>query len=211
MNSREKILSKIAIALAVLLVIKVLISILWEYRYYFPPDFDKAYFLAGRRLSFAGWYSFGFYLHIISGPIALVAVLAMLATGKSKRFRNVHRTTGKLLALLTVIAVCPGGLIMAFKSIGGPIATYGFCCLAFATVFSVLATAHFARKKQIKAHMDWAYRSAILLCSPIALRLSTGLFAVTNVESLNTYRATVWFSWILPLVIFEIVRIQKGR
>ena len=135
----------------------------------------------------------------------------MLATGKSKRFRTVHRTTGKLLALLTVIAVCPGGLIMAFKSIGGPIATYGFCCLSFATVFSVLTTAHFARKKQIKAHMDWAYRSAILLCSPIALRLSTGLFAVTNVESLNTYRATVWFSWILPLVIFEIVRIQKGR
>lgn len=189
----------------------MLITILWEYRFYFPPDFDKSFFLAGRRVSFPGWYAFGFYLHIVSGPVAIVAVLVMLATGKSKRFRTVHRTTGKLLALLTVFAVCPGGLIMAFKAIGGTVSTYGFCCLAVATAFSILATAHYARKKQIKAHMTWAYRSAILLCSPIALRLCSGLFAVTNVETLNTYRATVWLSWILPLVIFELVRIQNRR
>jgi len=195
----------------VLLIIRVLVLILAEYRFYFPPDFDNSFFLAGRRVSFQGWYSYGFYLHIISGPIAIVAVLGMLATGKSKRFRTVHRTTGKLLVLLTVLAVCPGGLIMAFKALGGPVSTYGFCCLAFTTVFSVLATAHYARKKQIKSHMAWAYRSSILLCSPIALRLCTGLFAVTNVESVNTYRALVWLSWILPLVIFEIIRIQKGR
>ena len=115
MNSRVKILRRIAIALAFLLVIRVLVSILFEYRYYFPPDFDQSDFLAGRRVSFSGWYGFGFYLHIISGPIALVAVLAMLATGKSKRFRTVHRTTGKVLVLLTVAAVCPGGLIMLPK------------------------------------------------------------------------------------------------
>jgi len=200
LKSRVKILTNIAIGLTALLVIRVLITILLEYRFYFPPDFDQSFFLAGRRQSFAGWYSAGFYLHIISGPIAIVAVLAMLATGKSKRFRTVHRAT-----------VCPGGFLMAFESIGGPIASYGFCCLGLATVVSVLAAAHFARKKKIKAHMNWAYRSAILLCSPILLRLITGLSAVTEIESLNTYRATAWLSWILPLVIFEIVRNQKGR
>lgn len=206
-----KILSNIAITLLALLVIRVLVVILLEYRHYFPPDFDQSFFLAGRRPSFRGWYSAGFYLHIISGPFAIVAVLVMLATGKSRRFRAVHRNIGKMLALLTVFAVCPGGLLIAFRSVGGPIASYGFCSLAMATTVSVSATAYFARKKQIKRHMNWAYRSAILLCSPILLRLSTGLFAVTNVESLNTYRAAAWFSWLLPLLIFEIVRVQKGR
>ena len=211
MESRLKTLTSIAIGLTALLVIRVLISILLEYRFYFPPDFDQAFFLAGREESFKGWYSVGFYLHIVSGPIAIVAVLVMLATGKSKRFRTVHRTTGKMLALITVFAVCPGGLLIASQSRGGLIASSGFGCLGVATLVSVLATAHFARKKQIKTHMNWAYRSAILLCSPILLRLGTGLFAITQVESLNTYRGLAWLSWILPLVIFEIVRNQKGR
>ena len=211
MKSRFKTLTSILIGLTALLVIRVLITILLEYRFYFPPDFDQAFFLAGRRESFYGWYSAGFYLHIISGPIAIVAVLVMLATGKSKRFRTVHRATGKMLALITVFAVCPGGFLIAFQSIGGPIASYGFCRLGMATLVSVLATAHFARKKQIKTHMNWAYRSAILLCSPVLLRLATGLFSVTDVESIHTYRALAWLSWILPLVIFEIVRNQKGR
>ena len=51
-----------------MLILRVLIVILMEYRFYFPPDFDQSFFLAGRRPSFAGWYSVGFYTHIISGP-----------------------------------------------------------------------------------------------------------------------------------------------
>jgi len=211
LKSRLTTLTSILIGATALLVVRVLFTIVLEYRFYFPPDFDQAFFLAGRKETFNGWYSVGFYLHIISGPIAIVAVLIMLATGKSKRFRTVHRATGKMLALITVFAVCPGGFLIAFQSIGGPIASYGFCCLGMATLVSVLATAHFARKKRIKTHMNWAHRSAILLCSPILLRLTTGVFSVSQVESINTYRASAWLSWILPLVIFEIARNQKGR
>ena len=34
--------------------------------------FGQSFFLAGRRHTFAGWYSIGLYAHIISGPFAIV-------------------------------------------------------------------------------------------------------------------------------------------
>ena len=76
-----------------------------EYRFYFPPDLDRSFFLAGRRPSFAGWYSVGFYTHIISGPFAIVLVVTLLVTGNSKRFKQLHRWSGRLLALVTVGAL----------------------------------------------------------------------------------------------------------
>ena len=188
------------------LIVRVLVVIVLEYRFYFPPDFDRSFFLAGRRPTFAGWYAIGFYTHIISGPIAIVLAVMLLVTGKFKRFKQLHRWSGRLLALITLLAVCPGGIIMATRSQAGPIAGWGFGALAICTMVSVSLTAVLAIKKQFKSHSIWAWRTAILLCSPILLRLGTGVFYMTGVESLNTYRFLAWGSWLLPLLIFESVQ-----
>lgn len=203
MNKRESRLNQILIALAIVLILRVLALIVMEYRFYFPPDFDQSFFLAGRRPTFAGWYAIGFYTHIISGPFAIVLVVILLATGRSKRFKPLHRWSGRLLALLTILAVCPGGIIMAARSQAGPIAGWGFATLAVCTMGSVGLTAVLAFKKQFKSHSRWAWRSGILLCSPILLRLGAGVFYVTGIESLNTYRFLAWGSWLLPLLVFE--------
>ena len=194
------------IALVIALIVRVLVVIVLEYRFYFPPDFDRSFFLAGRRPTFAGWYAIGFYTHIISGPIAIVLAVMLLVTGKFKRFKQLHRWSGRLLALITLLAVCPGGIIMATRSQAGPIAGWGFGALAICTMVSVSLTAVLAIKKQFKSHSVWAWRTAILLCSPILLRLGTGVFYMTGVESLNTYRFLAWGSWLLPLLIFESVQ-----
>ena len=79
---------------------------------------------------------------------------------------------------------------------------------------SVCLTAYLAINRRFESHFCWAWRSGILLCSPILLRLGTGLFYVTGVESLNTYRFLAWGSWLLPLLIHEAVQINfklKGR
>jgi hypothetical protein len=209
--SRLPMLTKLVWFAAALLVVRVLVTILLEYRFYFPPDFDESFFLAGRRQSFAGIYSIGFYAHIVSGPFALAGVLFMLATGKSKRFRQAHRMIGRVVVLTTVLAVCPGGLIMAMKTFAGPLAAIGFATQAVVTGVTVVATAYFARAKKIKRHWQWAYRSAILLCSPVLLRLGTGIFSVLEVESINSYRFLSWASWLAPLLVYEFVRIFKGR
>ena len=211
MNKRKSRLNQIAIALTIVLILRVLIVILMEYRFYFPPDFDQSFFLAGRRPSFAGWYSVGFYTHIISGPFAIVLVVTLLVTGNSKRFKQLHRWSGRSLTLITILAVCPGGIIMATRSQAGPIAGWGFGALAICTLGSVALTAVLAFKKRFKSHSAWAWRSGILLCSPIVLRLGTGLFYVTGLESPNTYRFLAWSSWLLPLLIFEGVQRFKNQ
>ena len=206
---------KLVLAVAVIALIgRVLFLILSEYRFYFPPDFDQSFFLAGRRPTFAGWYSIGFYAHIISGPIAIVLAVTMLVTGQTQRFKSLHRWSGRVLVTITVLAVCPGGLIMATRSQAGPIAGWGFATLAICTMVCVCLTAYFAINRQFRSHSRWAWRSGILLCSPILLRLGSGLFYVTEVESLNTYRALAWGSWLMPLLVFEGVQMiskSKGK
>jgi prepilin-type N-terminal cleavage/methylation domain-containing protein len=210
-NHHLKVLTQVVWLAVAVLIVRVLTTILLEYRFYFPPDFDQSFFLAGRRQSFAGWYSIGFYLHIVSGPIAMASVLFMLATGKSKRFRPSHRWVGRVLVVVTLLAVCPGGLIMATKTFAGPVAAWGFSIQAGVTAIAVIMTAARARQKNIRAHWAWAYRSAILLCSPVLLRLATGAFSIVDIESMNTYRFLSWASWLLPLVAYEFFRFTTRR
>lgn len=203
MNQRRTRLTQILVVLTIALVLRVVVTILLEYRFYFPPNFDESFFLAGRRPTFGTLYATGFYAHIISGPIAIGLVVMMLLTGKSKRFKRLHRWSGRVLALITILAVCPGGIVMAMRSQGGPIAGWGFGALAVCTMVSVSLTMVLAIKKQFKSHSIWAWRTGILLCSPILLRLGNGAFTVAGIESLNTYRFLAWGSWLLPLLVFE--------
>ena len=105
LSKRKTRLKQILIALVIALIVRVLVVIVLEYRFYFPPDFDRSFFLAGRRPTFAGWYAIGFYTHIISGPIAIVLAVMLLVTGNFKRFKQLHRWGGRLLALITLLAV----------------------------------------------------------------------------------------------------------
>ncbi|MDX1945356.1 MAG: hypothetical protein SFU86_08105 [Pirellulaceae bacterium] len=56
---------------AVLLILKVTLSVVAGYRDYLPPNFD-ADFLLGRERYFWGAYSAAFYVHLLAGPTALV-------------------------------------------------------------------------------------------------------------------------------------------
>ena len=74
-----------------LLFLKVLLAILYEYRWYFPADFDSSAFLSGRRYTFVGIYRVAFYAHIISGPLAILLGCALMFSGGKARYRKRHR------------------------------------------------------------------------------------------------------------------------
>ena len=87
----SRLLSKIASLLAVCLFAKVFVSILYEYRWYFPADFVRSDFLLDRQDYFYGSYSIAFYTHIVSGPIAVLIGAFLISSGSRKRFRRLHR------------------------------------------------------------------------------------------------------------------------
>jgi len=194
-----------AIAVAALFV-KVLLSILYQYRWYFPADFEASSFLIGRRDSFVGVYRAAFYAHIISGPIAVVLGAFMMLSGGRPRYRHIHRPAGRVLMLIVLAIVVPSGLVMSRQAFAGPIAAYGFASLAIGTAACAITALYYARARNFRSHQRWATRCFLLLASPLLLRVIAGAAIVTQLESEWFYRLNAWLSWLMPLAIYEIWR-----
>ena len=200
---------RIACWLIVILFARVLILIVAEYHSYFPADFDSA-FLTGRREFFDGIYSVAFYAHIISGPLTLVMVFFLLISGASGRWMRVHRQTGLVMVWLVVLVMAPSGLVMATHAYTGAIAGWGFALLSLVTSFSALATKRHALAGNSSCHRVWATRLFICMCSPLLLRLISGVVIVLQQESELTYRLSAWCSWIFPLAFYEFWRLSMN-
>ncbi len=202
-KNRVEGLRKIAMVLLVVLLGKVLVTILYEYRWYFPPDFDSSAFLAGRRPQFHGVYQAAFYVHIVSSPMALVFGAILMISGGRARVQTFHWLLGRAQFLIVMTMVVPSGLVMATRAVTGPIAGWGFAMLAIATASCMWMAVRHAKNRQFALHQRWATRVVILLCSPLLLRLGSGLFVVLQIDADWTYQATAWLSWLVPLAIYE--------
>ena len=208
--TRLETLKRIAFWLLVALFFKILGSIVLEYRNYFPANFDSN-FLSGRREFFVGSYRAAFYIHIISGPIALLIAAFLMFSGKRKPFHRWHQRLEKTLAYLVLLLMLPSGLVMATRALTGPVAGAAFFVLTFATAICVGVASWHASQRRFAVHQVWATRSFILLCSPLLLRLMTGATIVFDVEGQWTYRFAAWGSWLIPLTVFETRRFLRRR
>lgn len=195
-------LKAIAALASVVLFVKVLLEILFEYRWYFPANFDAS-FLSGRRDSFTGLYRAAFYTHILSGPVAVVLGVFLMVSGGRSRHRSIHRRAGQVQMAIIFGAVVPSGLAMASQAFAGPIAASGFAALSLATAVCAAVALRCALAGRFSAHQRWAGRCFILLCSPLFLRLVSGMVIVLQRESEWIYRLNAWLSWLIPLAIYE--------
>lgn len=193
----------IAAFASAILFVKVLLEILFEYRWYFPADFDAA-FLSGRRDSFVGVYWAAFYTHILSGPVAVVLGAVLMISGGRARYGSLHRRAGQFQMAVVFGAVVPSGLVMASQAFAGPIAGFGFAALSLATAVSAGVALRCALARRYSAHQRWAGRCFVLLCSPLLLRLVSGAAIVLQRESEWMYRLNAWLSWLIPLAIYEV-------
>lgn len=198
--------------LLLVLFVRVMYLIIYEYHLYFPPDFSKG-FLTDRHGYFWGIYCAAFYSHIAVGPIVLlIAVFLMLSgTGNKylKRFFHWHRPLGKLQFVLVVFLLTPTGILMSTRANTGAIAGVAFFLLSIATAFSMIAAVWHVRQGNLASHRLWATRCFLMLCSPLLLRLMQGAVIMLDYDSQVTYPYSAWISWSVPLLMFEINRITK--
>lgn len=197
-------LRKVAVCLAVMLFFKVLFSILSEYRWYFPANFDASRFLIGREPIFHGLYRVAFYTHIIVSPVAIALGLFLVSSGGRSRFGKLHRGLGRVQILLVVLFVAPSGLVMSTQAFSGPIAAWGFAVLAILTAATAWLTMYYACVRQFARHRQWAVRGFVLLCSPLLLRLIAGAGTVLEVEWSLYGPLNAWLSWLVPLMVLEV-------
>lgn len=193
-----------------LLAVKVLLSILWQYRWYFPPDFN-APFLIGRRYTFTGLYRLAFFTHLTVSPLVLVACGGLWVIGKHEQlrqqplWRRVHRWGGRSMLAVLVLLMTPSGWVLAGGTHGGPLVAWGFYSLTIMTLVVGCMVARSAWKRVWHSHQRWATRLLALLLSPLLLRLMSGVAIVTKTESVRIYAASSWASWLLPLLICETI------
>lgn len=204
-NLRWTQLQRVLTLLAAVLVVKVTISIVLEYRLYFPANFASD-FLRGRESHFTGNYQWAFYAHILCGPCSLILGLLLMSESFRIRFQKWHRRLGKIQIALVVLVLAPSGLWMAPYAQTGLFAAIGFSGLAIATECCALFGWRSAVKRQFAAHRLWMQRCFLLLCSAVVLRLIGGLTAVTHVGVTWSYPLAAWASWIVPLALFELGR-----
>jgi hypothetical protein len=192
--------------LAVVLILRVLAVILFNYRDYFPPNFNSL-FLQGREATFNGAYRGAFYVHILSAPLVLLGGLILLSEYVRRHHRSWHRWLGRVQVALLLFFVLPSSVVMSWRAFGGWAAGLSFLLLSVATAScSIVGVVHACRRRY-DLHRRWMIRSYVLICSAVALRLISGTAGLVGVPSPeHGYIIAAWSSWLLPLAVFEIAQ-----
>jgi uncharacterized membrane protein len=197
--------------LAVILILRVLLTILRNYPGYFPADF-RTLFLQGREHDFPGLYAIAFYTHIITAPMVLVFGLFLLSERARRWSWRIHRNLGRVQAWLILIFVVPSSVVMSHYAYAGPAAGLSFFFLSVATAMSTLFGVYHAWKRQIHQHREWMDRGYVLLSSAVILRLISGAAIVLEVEKAEeAYILATWSSWLIPLGLYELWRLSGWR
>jgi hypothetical protein len=198
-------LGRILALAVVILVLKVTLSVVVGYRAYFPPDFE-AEFLLGREAYFFGAYQWAFYAHLVAGPMSLIAGTVLVSDWFCTRLPRWHRRVGKLLIGCVLLILVPSGLWMAPYAATGAVAGAGLGLLAVATATCAIRGWRAAVGRQFGEHRRWMWRLYLLLCSAVVIRVLGGLATVLGFDAEWVYPASVWLSWVGPLVAFELWR-----
>ena len=190
--------------LAVVLILRVLVTILANYPDYFPPNFDSL-FLQGREATFSGAYRPAFYVHIFSGPVVLLGGLILLSERVRRRHGGLHRGLGRVQVVVLLLFVLPSSVMMSRHAFGGWPAGLSFLLLSAATAGCAIAGVVYACRRRYDQHRRWMLRCYVLICSAVALRLISGAAGLVGVPSPEqAYIVAAWSSWLVPLAAFEI-------
>jgi uncharacterized membrane protein len=210
---RVRILTTVLRWLAVLLILRVLVSIVANYRDYFPPNFDSL-FLEGREATFTGAYRPAFYIHIFSGPVVLLGGLILMSEYVRRYHGSLHRLLGRVQVVVLLLFVLPSSVVMSRHAFGGWPAGLSFLLLSAATAICAIVGVIHARRGRYDRHRPWMLRCYILICSAVALRLMSGAAGLIEVPSPEeAYIFAAWSSWLVPLTayeVFEYVRLCRS-
>lgn len=188
--------------LAAILIWKVTLSVVLEYRNYVPPNFGSD-FLRGREPYFWGAYAWAFYLHLAAGPPSLLLGTMLVSDRFRRRAPAWHRRLGRVQAVCVLLLLTPSGLWMAYYAETGAVAAAGLGSLAIATAACVALGWRSAVGRRFAEHRRWMWRTFLLLCSAVVIRMIGGLATVAQFDAPWLYPLSTWVSWLAPLLVFE--------
>jgi len=152
------------------------------------------------------WFRLGFYVHITTSLLVLVAGLLQFLPVLARRGPALHRQLGKGYVLGILALAAPSGLILAKFANGGLAAQVGFSLQCLVWWLSTWKAYQAARQRQWALHVDWMLRSFAVTLAALALRSeSYFMYYVLDTKPIETYLTVTWLSWVGNLVMVELL------
>lgn len=149
-------------------------------------------------------HAFWMLLHVVGGTGMLFTGPFLLWSGFRRRVPKVHRWVGRLYLVTGVAGAASGGVLSVIAN-HEPRALFVATFFLSITWLLVAGMAYRAiRNRRIEAHREWVIRSYVLTWTFVFCRLAmkTPVFGFLGIEGVT---ATVWMSWVMPLIVTEIM------
>ena len=151
-------------------------------------------------------FRFGFYVHITTSLVVLVAGLLQFLPVLARRGPGLHRRLGKGYIIGVLALAAPSGLILARFANGGLAAQVGFTLQCVVWWLCTWQAYRAARQRQWPLHVDWMLRSYAVTLAALALRgESYFMYYVFETKPIETYLTVTWLSWVGNLVLVEVL------
>ncbi len=173
---------------------------------YIPLQFDVAFLQIKQEEIKLFYYKIAFFTHVYTSIFVLMIGFFQFSNYLRMKYRNVHRTLGKVYIVLVLFLAGPSGLIMGYHANGGWVSQVSFCLLAMLWMVFTYKAYAYARKREWTKHKNFMYRSYALTLSAISLRLFkwiiTGLF---ELPPMDAYLIVAWAGWVVNLGVAEVL------
>ena len=155
----------------------------------------------------------GFYVHITTSLLVLVAGLLQFLPVLARRGPGLHRRLGKCYIIGILALAAPSGLVLARFANGGLVAQVGFTLQCLVWWLCTWRAYRAARQRQWSLHVDWMLRSFAVTLAALALRgESYVMYYVFETKPIETYLTVTWLSWVGNLILMEIMlEVGLGR
>lgn len=150
----------------------------------------------------------GFYLHVFSSVLVLIAGATQFSGLILHRFPSLHRWMGWTYVIVLLFFSGPGAVVMAFYANGGLPAQASFVLLSLLWYVFTIAAFVSALKKKWVLHARFMLRSYALTFSAVTLRLLVYLFVSsrwTDARPQEIYITVAWLSWVPNLILAEVL------
>ena len=148
----------------------------------------------------------GFYVHITTSLLVLVAGLLQFIPVLARRGPGLHQRLGKFYIIGILALAAPSGLILARFANGGLVAQVGFTLQCLVWWLCTWRAYRAARQHQWPLHVNWMLRSYAVTLAALALRgESYMMYYVFETKPIETYLTVTWLSWVGNLVLVEML------
>jgi len=157
------------------------------------------------------WWLIG---HLLGGALALIIGPFQFSSKFRSRFLKTHRNMGKMY-IIAIILASLSAVYMSFYVAPQVNVSWSISLFVMAVVWlvSVLMAYRAVILRRIPQHQEWMIRSYVITLGFVLFRLLNENSFVRELMPTFEERgaACIWFSWVVPLFIAEVVMQWKKR